>query len=230
MNRFEPKRPVYPIFAILSFFLFFPFGVAFATSSWIWFSPLAFLLVTLAFGYRKAFLASLVGLAIMIALFVGIVAITTRDAKAVEMASLRCAAVSTASIPMLGLSYTSLGKSLDTIKAPRSFSLAVMILFSFLPILLEERRKIREAYRVRGGNPHLPGAFFRFMVVPFLVRTISISDSLSLSLETRGFDLSQKPAEIYQPVLPKGRDWTFLLLVVALCVGTIALGLLIPSA
>lgn len=49
-----------------------------------------------------------------------------------------------------------LGKSLDTLRAPRSMSLAIMILFAFIPILMTERSRIMKAYKVRGGNPHVP--------------------------------------------------------------------------
>lgn len=44
----------------------------------------------------------------------------------------------------------------------------------------------------------------------FLVRTISISDTLALSVETRGFDLKSKPKEIYEPVIPKLYDWIYI--------------------
>ena len=118
--------------------------------------------------------------------------------------------ISIATIPLMGMSYTKLGKSLDTLRAPRSMSLAIMILFAFIPILMTERSRIMKAYKVRGGNPHVPFAFFKNMIVPFLVRTISISDTLALSVETRGFDLKSKPKEIYEPVIPKLYDWIYI--------------------
>lgn len=229
MNRFEPKKPIYPIFSIISFFLIFPLGMVFSSNSWMWLFFLAFFLFFLCFGYWKSCLASLVGLIFMALFFVGITAIFNRNSKAIEMAAFRCAMVSVSAIPLMGVSYTRLGKNLDTLKCPRSFSLMIMVLFSFLPILMNERKRIIEAYKVRGGNPHVPFAFFRSMIVPFIVRTISISDTLSLSVETRGFDLRKRPKYIYEPVVPTFKDWLFFSLLLIIAGTMIGLGIWLKS-
>lgn len=229
MNRFEPKKPVYPLFSLLSFFLIFPLGMIFSSSSWMWVFYGVFWTMFFFFGYWKACLWSMIGLAVLSFFFVGITALFNRDPKAIEMAAFRCAMISVSAIPLLGSSYTRLGKSLDSLRCPRSFSLVIMVLFSFLPILLDERRKIMEAYKVRGGNPHLPFAFFKTMIVPFIVRTISISDTLSLSVETRGFDLRRKPKYIYDPVIPKWKDWLFLTFLLLFAGTMIALGIVMKT-
>lgn len=210
MNRYNLKKQIYPLFAILSFVIILPIGMVFSSNSWMWLFVLAYWLLFLAFGYWRACLSCLTGMAFLIIIVSGVTVLMTKDWKACELSALRCAMISIATIPLMGMSYTKLGKSLDTLRAPKSMSLAIMILFAFIPILMTERSRIMKAYKVRGGNPHVPFAFFKNMIVPFLVRTISISDTLALSVETRGFDLKSKPKEIYEPVIPKLYDWIYI--------------------
>lgn len=160
----------------------------------------------------------------LIIMVAGVTFWITRDWKQTEYAALRCASISVAAIPLGGMSYTQLGKNMDTLRMPRFLSLITMVLFSFLPVLFTERQRIIKAFKVRGGNPHIPFIFFRSMIVPFLVRTISISDTLALSVETRGFDLRSKPKEIYEPVVPHLRDWMFMLCLLIICGTMIGVG------
>lgn len=216
MSRFEPKNQIYPLFAILSFILIMPLGIIFSSSSWMWLFALAFWMMFLCFGYWKACLYSFCGMSFLIIMVAGVTYLMTKDWKQTEYAALRCASITVAAIPLGGMSYTRLGKTMDTLRMPRSLSLMTMVLFSFIPVLMTERSRIMKAYRVRGGNPHIPFVFFKSMIVPFLIRTISISDTLALSVETRGFDLKSKPKEIYEPVHPHLRDWIFVAFLVSL--------------
>ena len=192
MNRYNLKKQIYPLFAILSFVIILPIGMVFSSNSWMWLFVLAYWLLFLAFGYWRACLSCLTGMAFLIIMVSGVTVLMTKDWKTCELSALRCAMISIATIPLMGM------------------SLAIMILFAFIPILMTERSRIMKAYKVRGGNPHVPFAFFKNMIVPFLVRTISISDTLALSVETRGFDLKSKPKEIYEPVIPKLYDWIYI--------------------
>ncbi len=199
--------------------------MVFSSNSWMWLFVLAYWLLFLVFGYWKACLSCLTGMAFLIIMVSGVTVLMTKDWKACELSALRCAMISIATIPLMGMSYTKLGKSLDTLRAPRSMSLAIMILFAFIPILMTERSRIMKAYKVRGGNPHVPFAFFKNMIVPFLVRTISISDTLALSVETRGFDLKSKPKEIYEPVIPKLYDWIYITSLILVSSAIIGVGI-----
>jgi ABC-type transport system involved in cytochrome bd biosynthesis fused ATPase/permease subunit len=51
-----------------------------------------------------------------------------------------------------------------------------------------------------------------------LVRIIGISDTLSLSLETRAFTLDDSESSVYKVITIKARDFVFLFLVITLCV------------
>lgn len=227
MRRNDEESQIYPLFSIISFTLIFVIGMIFVRSSWMWIFLGIFYVLFFAYGYWKQCLKSFILLVVLTGLSVGITAIFTRDAKDLEAVALRCSMISVAAVPMMKMSYSRLGKMLDTMRAPRSLSLMVMVLFSFVPILFGERHKIEQAYKVRGGNPYVPFAFFRTLIVPFIVRTISVSDTLALSVETRGFDLRTKPQVIYDPVMPTVLDWIFISLVFIISASMITVGVCI---
>ena len=149
MNCYNLKKQIYPLFAILSFIIILPIGMVFSSNSWMWLFVLAYWLLFLAFGYWRACHSCLTGMAFLIIMVSGVTVLMTKDWKACELSALRCAMISIATIPLMGMSYTKLGKSLDTLRAPRSMSLAIMILFAFIPILMTERSRIMKARRGR---------------------------------------------------------------------------------
>ena len=63
-----------------------------------------------------------------------------------------------------------------------------------------EVKIIREAMRTRGANSiFAPAVLYRSFVIPLVLRLVNISDTLSLSVETRGFTFSKEPYTIYRP-------------------------------
>ena len=57
MNRYNLKKQIYPLFAILSFIIILPIGMVFSSNSWMWLFVLAYWLLFLAFGYWRACLS-----------------------------------------------------------------------------------------------------------------------------------------------------------------------------
>lgn len=55
--------------------------------------------------------------------------------------------------------------------------------------------------------------------IPLVMRIIGISDTLSLSLETRAFALDNSPATVYGKVELRARDIIFLVAVIISCAG-----------
>lgn len=66
---------------------------------------------------------------------------------------------------------------------PEQFSLMVAIALRFIPVLLEQIRDIRDAQRARGIER--PAITF---LVPLLVRTFHLADSLTDAMDARCFD------------------------------------------
>ena len=60
-------------------------------------------------------------------------------------------------------------------------------------------RMVREAMKTRGAGSILnPKILYRAFLVPLVMRLVNISDTLALSVETRGFALGKAPYSIYK--------------------------------
>ena len=70
---------------------------------------------------------------------------------------------------------------------------------SFVPMLKGEIGRVREAMKTRGAGSILnPKILYRAFLVPFVMRLVNISDTLALSVETRGFALGKVRYTIYK--------------------------------
>ena len=69
--------------------------------------------------------------------------------------------------------------------------------------------------RYGAGSLLNPKVLYRALLVPFAARLVNISDTLSLSVETRGFRTGKVPYTVYHPVKLTVRDVIFLLGLVA---------------
>jgi len=92
-----------------------------------------------------------------------------------------------------------LTRSLSQIHTPRAITLGMLIASSFVPVLKSEIRRVREAMKTRGAGSFLnPKIFYRAFLVPLCMRLVGISDTLSLSVETRGFTLGKARYSVYK--------------------------------
>ena len=115
----------------------------------------------------------------------------------------------------LNINPTDLSRSLTQIHCPRKFSLAILITFRFIPVLKQEMNRITEAMKVRGVKFHWwnPIQYYRVLFLPLIIRIINISDTLALSIETRGFSAKGK-SSLYRRVLIKKKDIIITLLTI----------------
>ena len=100
-------------------------------------------------------------------------------------------------------------------------TLGMLIAVRFLPVLGSEIARIREAMKTRGVRASLWNVrcFYRALVMPLMLRIINMSDTMALSLETRGFDLENREVSVYRPVRFFARDGVFAACIVILLVG-----------
>ena len=105
------------------------------------------------------------------------------------------------------IAYFAYGKDLNTAIAMANrfasvflaAALGMLIATSFPPVLGAEIKRVREAMKTRGAGSVLnPKIFYRAFLVPFVMRLVNISDTLSLSVETRGFSLEKVPYTVYK--------------------------------
>ena len=75
----------------------------------------------------------------------------------------------------------------------------MLITMSFIPVLKVEIKRVREAMKTRGAGSLLnPKIFYRAFLIPLVTRIVDISDTLSLSVETRGFTSGKSKYTIYK--------------------------------
>lgn len=105
-------------------------------------------------------------------------------------------------------------------------TLGMLITTGFVPVLSGEIHQVRSAMRTRGVTSILnPTAFYRAFLIPLLVRLVNISDTLALSVETRGFISDTGEYTVYHPIRIKPRDVCFAALFLAIFI----LGLAAPA-
>ena len=107
-------------------------------------------------------------------------------------------------------------RSLSEVHTPRAITLGMLIAMSFVPMLKGEIGRVREAMKTRGAGGVLnPKILYRAFLVPFVMRLVNISDTLALSVETRGFTLGGSLYSIYKKEYPALSDVLFILGIVA---------------
>lgn len=208
------KNPVYPLIGLLSSVLIIVFGLITAKNTTCIFFLGAMWLLFLLFGYWRACLAVVPVAAILCAFFAGITYAVSRDTQATLSAVNRILAVCIAVIPGLALSPIALVRNFSALKLPRMLTLGMMITLTFFPLLGVEVRQVREAMKTRGAGSLLsPKIFYRAFLIPLVMRLVNISDTLALSVETRGFSNNADECSVYKTVSIRAADIIFLLLV-----------------
>jgi|GEM_PF-4629794 len=115
---------------------------------------------------------------------------------------------------------TQLARALRQAGAPPLVAMGLLITVRSIPTLVGEAVRIRDAMRVRGLSlRHTPlRILYRAVIVPLLIRILTLAESLALALETRAFTGDPR-ATIYRPVALHGRDYATLALMVILMSG-----------
>lgn len=202
MRFFSLRQKIYPIFVFLASLFLIVFGLCMARSvkcsyflagCFVWF---------MLFGCRKGCLRALPALVIVGGLFSAIAyfAYGNDTAAAIAMAN-RFGSLFLAAALGMSVEPADMTRNLATLKVPRGITLGMLIATSFPPVLGAEIKRVREAMKTRGAGSVLnPKIFYRAFLVPFVMRLVNISDTLSLSVETRGFSLEKVPYTVYKKV------------------------------
>jgi energy-coupling factor transport system permease protein len=208
------KNPIYPLIGLLSTVIIIIFGVITAKNSECIFFLGAMWLLFLFFGYWRACIAVIPVSAVLCAIFAAITYAISGDIQATYASVNRILAVCIAIIPGLALSPIILVRNFSSLKMPRMLTLGMMITLNFFPLLTGEVRQVREAMKTRGAGSFLsPKIFYRAFLIPLIIRLVNISDTLALSVETRGFSKNADDCSVYKTVKLKFSDVLFLLLV-----------------
>ncbi len=204
---------IHPLISLLSSIIIMIFGLIYADcfNTLYWLLGLYILFIIL--GMYKSALRMIIPACLFIGIFVLIIYFTTNDTNMMLRMTIRFLAIFISLIPASSIYIVDFTTSLNQIHTPRFITIGLMITFSFIPILKTEMKRIKEAMKSRGIGIYNPKILYRAFIIPLVMRITEISDTLSLSLETRGFRMTGNSYSIYKPVKLKILDFIYVLLI-----------------
>lgn len=219
-GRFAVSRPLYPLVSIGTALFTLIGALAMARSVCGILFLLAVYLLLCLFGYARTCLSLLPVFAVYLGIFSLIFYLASgQNAAFTLQMAIRLGGVVIAVIPGLSMEPIRLSRCLTALRCPRLLTLGMLITLSFVPVLNTEIRQVQNAMRTRGVTSVLhPTLFYRAFLIPLIVRLVNISDTLALSVETRGFVAEDAGYTVYHPVSFRIRDGIFAVLFLVLLV------------
>lgn len=215
---------LYPLIALIGGLIIVIFSLIYANNIKCSYFLLGACLLMFCFINYKTCLKSLIYFGILGGIFFLITYLISNSVTQGIYMLNRIGAFIVGMLPGISVGADRLTRNLSQIKAPRSLTLGMLIVFSFMPILKEESKRVREGMKARGSyslfNPRI---FYRAFLVPFITQVVDISDTLSLSIETRAFDLHDKNYSVYKKEYLRFADLLFILIIILGVVLTVIL-------
>ena len=200
MSFFRYKKNLYPLFAIASSLMIMVFGLVMARSAVCSYFLLGAFVWLCLFGCWKQCLKALPAFIIVGGIFtlIAYIAADQGTDAALAMAN-RFGSVFLALVPGMSIQAVAMTRNLSQLHTPRAITLGMLITMSFVPVLRAEIKRVREAIKTRGAVSILnPKIFYRAFLIPLVTRLVDISDTLALSIETRGFTLGNSKYTVYK--------------------------------
>ena len=200
MTFFRFKTKLYPLIAIVAALFVIVFGLVVARNENLCWYLLGVLVWLCIFGCFKGVLKMLPAFIVFGGAFAGIAyASAGGDFQAALSMLNRFGALFLGVALSMSIAAVRMTRSLSQVHTPRSVTLGMLIAMSFVPMLRGEIKRVREAMKTRGAGSILnPKILYRAFLVPFVMRLVNISDTLALSVETRGFALGKVRYTIYK--------------------------------
>lgn len=219
MAFFAFRAKLYPLFAIVYGLFVAIFGLIYCRSLNCTYFLLGCYALFFVTGSWKACLKAIPGFVLVAGAFFLIFYYGKGSLESALAMSNRIAALFLGVIPGMSVEPIRFTRSLNQLHTPRFVALGMLIALSFVPLLGSESRRVREAMRTRGASSILnPKVFYRAFLFPFFLRIISLSDTLSLSIETRGFSLEKGKTSVFREEYPSLTDlFAGLLLIAGAC-------------
>ncbi len=218
MERFQVRNPIYPLLCLMTSLAVLISGMLMAKRTNFWIFLLAVMAFYCEFGYIRPLLGAVAVFLPVSIIFALVSALLNQDFSVALTMGERVFLIGLCAVPSLGMPLIRLVRNLNQIHCPKMLTLGMLITVRFIPMVSAEVRQIREAMKTRGVRASLWNVrcFYRALLIPLVMRLINISDTMSVSLETRGYELENTPVSIYEPVAFTGRDGVYLLVMAAL--------------
>lgn len=202
-------RGIYPPAVLVCSLLWFAAGMFFVYHWWFPVYLAVMIVVYLLFGYGRTMLRMSVAVAVL-CLLSALFSLPSGNEQKLWQSVYRMALFGMTAVGPIGMEPVKLVRAMNGMGMSRGLTSGLLVSLRFMRILGMEMGRIRRAMRLRGVTGCLrPRLLYRAMIVPFLIRLISLSDTLSLSLETRGFRVENRAVTVYEQVRMDKRDWCF---------------------
>ncbi|MGL4951420.1 MAG: energy-coupling factor transporter transmembrane component T family protein [Mycoplasma sp.] len=222
-NKIKVTQPIHPIIGIIFSIVMAIFGLVYNNAFSLLIIAAIVWFLLLICGYFYSCLIWLIAGSLIAGGIGGIVYAYSGDLDNMVRTIAKSASTTIVVIPGLGLSMTYLIRSMESLRMPRPITLMVLITFSFFPVLMKEIKLIRESMKVRGvNNFYNPKIFYKAFFIPLIIRVNDISNTLSLSIETKGFTIEKHPFTSYKTIVLSWKDYFFSISFIA----TIILGVI----
>lgn len=221
MESLYIKRPIYPIISLISSLMIFCVGLFNAKKISLLYFLIGLSILYVLFGYGKA-LIKVIPVFFVLGIIVGLGAWFSSEEYIVGIqVTGRIVLLAYSSVIMVALQPVYLTRNLVQLKFPRALTLGMMATLKFTPALMIESRQIREAMKTRGVKISWTNLsmVYRAFLIPFIMRILTISDIMAVSVETRGFVLNEKSTVVYKPVKFYLRDFLFSLFLTMIMIG-----------
>ena len=199
MSFFRIKKHLYPLFAILTSIAVIVYGLVMAKSERCSYFLLGVYFWIMLFGCFRACLKILPVYIIVGGAFAGLFYLVTGKASSALTMANRFGCIFIAVAIGMSVDSVAMTRNLSQLHCPRSITLGMLIATSFTTVLRTEINRVRESMKTRGAGSFLnPKIFYRAFLIPFVTRLVKISDTLALSVETRGFALGKVDYTVYK--------------------------------
>ncbi len=217
MTFFRVKTKLYPLIAIAASLFVIIFGLVAARNENLCWYLLGVLVWLCIFGCFRGVIKMLPAFVVFGGAFAGIAYASAGGDLAAALSMLnRFGALFLGIALSMSIAAVRMTRSLSQVHTPRAITLGMLISMSFIPMLKGEIGRVREAMKTRGAGSVLdPKILYRAFLVPFVMRLVNISDTLALSVETRGFTLGGSLYSIYKKEYPALSDVLFILGIIA---------------
>lgn len=225
MESMYVKKPLYPILSIISSMVIFCFGLIISKELTIIYFLLALTILYVVFGFGKV-LIKVVPIFLLIGGVIGFGSFLSNGSYMAWIQTLgRVMLLAYSSVITISFPPINLTRNLVQLKCPRLLTLGMLVTVKFVPIIIDESKQIREAMKTRGVNVNWYNLYclYRAFIMPFMIRIISISDTMAVSIETRGFDLNDKSTNVYKTVNFTLRDGIFIVILLLIMIGAMIL-------
>lgn len=224
MDKFNSRTPIYPMLGFFVSICTLVIGLVCLENPNILYFYIGIYCLHLLFGNWRACLAVIPFLILMGSFFGFVTYIVAQDMQSTQHAIYRSFAVSFAVIPGLSIPVTYFVKNLRQLHIPKAATLGMLITLNFIPLFKKEMNHIYDAMKTRGVISICnPSVLYRAFLIPLIIRIVNISETLSLSVETRGFTLDKSQTTIFQPIKFTLRDFIFSTLLTCMIIGVFVL-------